>query len=661
MAGLLWAELAGFFLGVLVHTFLLWVVWRRRPRTSFERLLAVLLAALVVWFSGNFINALLRRMGPDRAGSCIQWVDIFSFAALALLPAVLLHTHWHYFHQRFPGRGNRLLKVLIVLLYGSLALVPAALTQLATSPELGPIEKLGRFRLPFLGLLASAYAGSVFLQAKIVRGSRDPVEGRLFRILIPMFVVIPLYSIWVFEWGPAGGTARVIVVDLALMASLFPSLAVAYFIWRYRFLQIDVHRGLALALAVLAGMAVYLWGIRSLVSLLEPELGLSSLALEAVLLAALLFMFPAASRWLQDWAGRDFSGEMSRFRDLAERIHAISLTTVSVDSYRRAVEELLQRELPSWGARLVPPETTPPEGALPLRSGRRLLGWLQWQRPEPLSPGSREGGLLLSREIAAALDRCEMLERHLAMQRELSRKSRLEELGRMAASVAHSVKNPLSSIKTLLQLRAESAGVSEEEKAEIRMMIHEVDRLARTVTDLLRFSRSEKPTAGAREWVDLRSLVEGTLGLFRGRLEEKGLSVQWEVSGDHLGLESDRAALTEVISNLVVNAVEASPPGGSITIDVSPAQDGLEIGITDQGPGIAGPLRDKVFDPFVTTKATGTGLGLTISRRRVEELGGSLRLEDGPSGAGTRAVVYLPAVERTGGRRLGKDSPWSHG
>lgn len=648
MPGTALLELAGFFLGIVLHAFLVRVVLRRRPRAEFERLLLILNGALLAWFAGNFVAVLLRQMDLERVGPALQWVEAASFSALAVLPATLLHTHWHYLRRRFPAlAGSRpRLHPLVIALYGTLAALPSALPYLFTDPSIAPIQRLGPFRLPFLLVLLAAYLGSLQLQLRVYRESRDPVEKRLFSRLMPMFLAIPLFTLWVFESGAAEGPGQELLVALALMASLLPSCVVAYYIYRFQFLQIQVHRSLASALLVLAVMGAYLWGIRRLVALLETELGAPGLLLEATFLACLLLLFPTVSNWVQGWVSRAFTEEMLHFRKVAEKLQELSLTTIAAPTYRAAAETLLCSELPATTARILPADSSADPGLLPLRSATRQVGWLDLKTTGPDTPGRREGIRLICSELAAALERCELLERHLALQRELSRRSRLEELGRMAAAVAHNVGNPLSSMKTLLQLRAESPAADDEEKLETRMIVDEVDRLARTVASLLRFSRSDTPPPIAHELVNLHALVDGLLVVLRGKLEDKRLTAVWtSVAAEGCEVAADRIALSEIFSNLLINAAEASPTGGRIELGLTRVERGFELTLTDQGPGIPEDLRDKVLEPFVTTKATGTGLGLAICRRRIEELGGRFRLEPAAAGTGLRAVVFLPARE----------------
>jgi signal transduction histidine kinase len=645
MPGAAILQFTGFFLGIVLHAFLLWVVLRRRSRGSFERLLLVLLGALLVWFAGNFLGALLLQMDLDRVGLLLQWVDVVSFSALAVLPATLLHTHWSYLRRRYPSVEPAIPWVfpLVILLYAALVGLPAALPYLLSDPSTSPIERLGPFRQPFLVVLTVSYLGSLLLQVKVLRLSGDAIEKRLFSRLIPLFILIPLFNLWVFELRSDPSTGLNYLTSLALMASLFPSCLVAYYIYRHQFLQIQVHRSLASALLVLAVIAAYLWGIRSLVDLLERTWDAPGLILEAAFLAGLLLLFPTVSGWLHAWVSRTFTEELLHFRQLAEQLQELSLTTVSAATFRTAAEDLLSRRLPAEFVRILAPCDPPQPDLLPLRSGHRLVGCLELRSGGTDSPGRREGIRLICAELAASLERCALLERHLALQQELSRRSRLEELGRMAATVAHNVNNPLSSMKTLLQLRAESPQIPNEQKRETRMIVDEVDRLARTVTNLLRFSRNSAFGPSEAEAVHLKTFIEGILLLLRGRLAEKGLEVEWDERTVDAEVICDRTALAEVFSNLLINAIEASPAGGRIVAGVTPGLQGFEVTFVDQGPGIPEAMKEKVLEPFVTTKASGTGLGLAICRRRLEELGGRLQLEAASEGRGTRATVHLSA------------------
>lgn len=648
--------LAGFFAGVLLHLVLIWVVLNRRDRQRLETLLLFLLAGLLLWYAGNLLGFLLRQMRIERVSVPLQWVDTLSFAGLSLLPAFLLHTHWSYF-QRYhhpAARDRRLILPLLAGLYALLLFLPAALPYLFSDLAIQPLQKLGPFRLPFLWVLSLSYFGCAYLQLRILQHPRNPVEKSLFTRLLPFFLLIPIFNFYVFQGGGSEGPAGEWMVVLGLQASLAPTLVVAYYIYRHQFLQIPVQRSIASALVILLILSAYLLGIRRFGQYLQQELEAPGLLVEIIFLLTILLFFAPLSRGLEALVERLFRSEMKKFRELGEAVNRSTGHFLDPALLKEFTEELLNRELPLYWVRIAlgetpgdPPGSNPEGMVFPLTAGGRVMGNLH-VRPAGtrLSPAEQEALRMLSNEIATALERCQLLENKINLERELARKSRMEELGRMAAAVAHNVKNPLSSMKTLLQLQQEAGNLTAEQTREVGMMIREIDRLAKTVNELLKFSRLDESTAPASPAeVSLRPLLDSLQALFRGDLEARSLHLEVEIEPEPLVLFSDADLLADILSNLLSNAIEASSPEGWIWLRAVREGDWLQVSVEDEGPGIPSALGSRIFEPFVTSKSRGTGLGLAIVRRRTQQLKGTIEFESPiRRQKGARFVLRLPCV-----------------
>jgi signal transduction histidine kinase len=402
---------------------------------------------------------------------------------------------------------------------------------------------------------------------------------------------------------------------------------------------------------VLLTILAYLAGIRSFGLYLEEELGAPTLLLEGTFLVTLLLFFPPMSRWVQNWVSRSFTVELRRYRRLADRISRSSSTFLSTAALSDFIEQELKTGLPAIQVKIhvqKPKGTESGTSLYPLRSGNKRVGYLELKTPEgEIGPGQKEGIRLLTNEIAAALERSQLLEKQLAMERELEKRSHLEDLGRMAATIAHNVKNPLSSIKTLMQLQSEADNLTEGQKREIEMMTEEVDRLAKTVSTLLRFSSlgRESPRNDQAEQVNLEHLTASVGAVFRGDMDSRRLKLETRVGGNSPVVKSHGEALKDILSNLLSNAIEASPAGGTVWIEFSHNKRQLVLTVADEGPGIPEDIRHRVGDSFFTTKSKGTGLGLAIVKRRSEQLGGQLSILNPAFGKGTRIMVAIPLTE----------------
>jgi len=225
------------------------------------------------------------------------------------------------------------------------------------------------------------------------------------------------------------------------------------------------------------------------------------------------------------------------------------------------------------------------------------------------------------------------------LREEVARREKLAALGSLAAGIAHEIRNPLSSIKGYATYFGGKFAPRSEEQEAAHVMIGEVDRLNRVITQLLEFAR---PEGLRRRSADPSALAGKALGLVAREAEKKGVRLIFEGgAADALMLDPDR--LTQALLNLYLNAVEATSEGGEIRVTVAAAADGkTRIQVADTGRGIPEADLPQIFNPYFTTKATGTGLGLAIVHKIVEGHGGMIEVES-RLGRGTVFTVTLPA------------------
>jgi signal transduction histidine kinase len=225
-------------------------------------------------------------------------------------------------------------------------------------------------------------------------------------------------------------------------------------------------------------------------------------------------------------------------------------------------------------------------------------------------------------------------------ERELLRAETLTSMGRMTAGIAHEVRNPLGIIRATAERLRRRLGDDQRARASADSIIEEVDRLSEVVTGYLNFA-TEKPGELGR--VDLVQIVRRTLRLIEDELDGVGLSTELEVA--EAPIRGDAARLHQVLLNLMLNARQAMPDGGELRIVLS-APDGdpprFRLGIVDDGVGIARTQLAEIWRPFYTSKPEGSGLGLPIVRRIIEEHGGTVQI-DSEVGQGTTVTLELPA------------------
>lgn len=236
--------------------------------------------------------------------------------------------------------------------------------------------------------------------------------------------------------------------------------------------------------------------------------------------------------------------------------------------------------------------------------------------------------------------------------RELQTRDRLAVLGRMAAGLAHEVKNPLGAIKGAAQLLGEPEhSMSESDREFLSIILEEVDRLDRVVGSVLSYARPARGTLGL---VNVSEVAERTARILE--TESPGCALTVTVGHNVPQVRADAEQLRQVFINLIRNAVQAMGGVGEVHIRVQSGvlrhangtpEPGVEVCVADDGPGIAPEVRQNLFVPFVTTKQRGSGLGLAISQRIVEEMEGRIEV-DSELGEGATFSVLLPAAQLEG-------------
>lgn len=226
-----------------------------------------------------------------------------------------------------------------------------------------------------------------------------------------------------------------------------------------------------------------------------------------------------------------------------------------------------------------------------------------------------------------------------SLERVVQRDERLRALGTLVSGVAHELNNPLTVILGYADMMARSGD------AKARILVEQAERCRGIVRGL---SALASHSARKREDCALDELVARVVRGLDAPSAPPHAAIRSSVPAG-LRIAADRVGLEQVLTNLLVNALHASPPGGVVTLEAGPSQGGIAIVVRDEGPGIPRELRPRLFEPFFTTKAPGqgTGLGLAIAHAIVRAHGGSISVDDGPNGVGASFCVVLPNGEAT--------------
>jgi len=233
---------------------------------------------------------------------------------------------------------------------------------------------------------------------------------------------------------------------------------------------------------------------------------------------------------------------------------------------------------------------------------------------------------------------CKDITQIIRLEEQLKRADRLSALGVLAAGVAHEIRNPLTGMKMIVQLLSADLADGDTKREPLNIIQNEIERLERIIVNLLDFARPIKPQISA---ISLPDILDGCLLLLKNQINKTGLTLNKVYPPEIPPLQGDAGQLKQVFLNILTNAIQASKSGGvlEVAIQCQPAQ--VVAAIRDTGVGIRSDRLRSIFDPFVTTKEDGTGLGLSVALRIMEEHGGHIEV-DSALGVGSTFSVHLP-------------------
>ena len=229
---------------------------------------------------------------------------------------------------------------------------------------------------------------------------------------------------------------------------------------------------------------------------------------------------------------------------------------------------------------------------------------------------------------------------------EVIRSERLAAVGQLAAGVAHELRNPLTSVKLLLQHASRRGGGSSLKEDQLQLILDEIGRMEATIGGLLDFSREQPLKVSCH---DFRETVQRALTLVEARARHQKIQMHLQVPDDPVTVCGDIELLHQVLVNLCINSIESMTAGGALTVRLQSLadQDRIRVTVQDTGTGIEADMLPRLFEPFATTKERGTGLGLAVSRRIVIQHHGTLQASNVREGSGAVFTMELPTNSDT--------------
>jgi PAS domain S-box-containing protein len=332
---------------------------------------------------------------------------------------------------------------------------------------------------------------------------------------------------------------------------------------------------------------------------------------------------------------KDLNGIITSWNNAAHRMYEYTAEEIVGQSILRLIpdelhseEDVILRKLRA-GERLEHFETTRLS-----KSGKRIDVSLT------ISPIRDSGGRVIgSSKIARDITGRKQLERSLVQAEKLAA------AGRMAATIAHEINNPLEAVLNLIYLARSSCALTGETRGYLDTAEEELERVSHIAQQTLGFYRDNgRPTD-----VMVDKLLRNVLAVYRSKLVSKNISVHDQFKAPH-PLRTSRGELLQVFSNIIANSIDAMAPRGSLSIETREATDGnspgTEIFVRDEGCGIEAEHLTRIFEPFFTTKEKhGTGIGLWVAKRLVEKHGGRIKITSStePGKSGTEVFIFLPS------------------
>lgn len=661
-------KLIGYATGAALHLYLTWLFLRQRGTRNSERMLLWLGLAVGVWFFGNFVETIFDSLALHSAVSLRRLADTIAYAALSCLPPLTLHAQMRLWQWLDDKVNARYLRWRIVLCYLPLLVLPYSLSFLWRGEYAPPVEKLSFFLVPFILWIAAVLWESGGINWHLSRQITTSREQHFFQALaVTLFAMGTLfvlaYIVGARQWGVPGQYLETI----AKMSALVPTALIAYYIYRYRYLELVIRQSFVYAAFALLVMVIYLYGIRRLATLIEANYSVRAGVIEAILILGLMLLAEPMRRVTERNIQRLFTREVGLYRDLVAQVGADAAHYNSLAQFIAFAEQHIATALALQEVKLITAASDPKyqkvfryaeqweltqiEETDFLHDIGALACYALWREekviglmlvrclPPELTAEKREVLAVLSGHLAIAIERALLLEEKVSLERELAERERLAVMGQMAATIAHEIKNPLSSIKSIAQVMREDEAVAQEYARDLDLITNEINRLNRSVTQLLSFSR---PAVVAAAAAPLSEVVSNVLSLTRAECDERSVQVTTDLHTDPQLDGTTVAALKEILVNLVINAAQAMPGDDSERRIHLASHEPLTITVTDTGVGIPAALQSKIFTPFFTTKQRGTGLGLAIVARRVREIGGSLTVTSPVTdGRGTRFELKL--------------------
>jgi len=692
-------QLVGYSIGAVLPLWMgIQLISRRRILSPIERVLFALALSMCGWHSSNLTITLhgLFGLGFNQWTTLLRFADTIAVISITFAYSFLLHVHIYLWANTCDRPIKLSEKIRIYLSYAPTLFLPVAIYKIWDGPYAPMLSSVKFLVLPMAAWITYVLGVIAITELLIARKSRNVSEQRIMQTLAASFVAIGIVILAALALGLGEGTQLGLYLKtIANLGSLLPSALLAYYIYRYRYLELIIEESLVVATFAAVVLIIYIYGIQTIGQWTTTRYGVRPGVVEALLILGLALAAAPLRGWLGKRFHKLFEREAALYRQIVSRISAhagqydqlpelldfVERETTAALGLRKArivisdrvnSEGALENDrstngqslsVEPWAARLL--DLSAQNGgmpveesalleangytiAYPLRRDEKVSGLLLVDAaPGTLTEDSRSILEILAGQVAIAIEDCRLVEENVRLERRLAERERLATLGQMAATVAHEIKNPLSAIKSIAQVMGEDESLGHQYARDLSLIVGETDRLGQSVTQLLSFARQETPSE-----LPMRGdqLIQSVARLFETSADKEGIKLTLRIEKDEELGGAAVSAVRVALSNLLLNALQATPAGGEIIITQNIENEVLLISLQDSGPGVPDDLQQRIWEPFFTTRQRGTGLGLAIVRKRMQEAGGTARLASRVNGEGAKFELRVPLSQENRGR-----------
>jgi signal transduction histidine kinase len=688
-------QLIGYSTGAILHLWIGWLLSKKQGRLDVKKRLLLILAVTVgVWHGSNLIVTLHGLLLSDysRWTNLLRFADTTAIISITLTYSLLLHVHLHLWADVRSRPLTRFESWRVILSYLPLVFLLVAIPHVWTEPYARMFDKMAYVSSPLgsLNLLLPFAIWAFYVLCLVAitdllisRWSSTNEERQLMRALAISFLAVGSMVLIVvgFRVGDGHIVSRYLET-ITNLGSILPSALIAYYVYRYRYLELIIQRSLVIASFAVVVLIFYLYGVLTLGQFLTDRYGLRRGAIESLMILLLASLAMPLRLRLEMSFRRLFKRETGLYGEIVSLIAEKRGDYKQLPLLLRSIEKRIETSLGLRSIKIVELqkeriEEISKDNEIDLDWIKQILELLHANHYRPLvhNEGLKEDGFnliyslhretvfvglmfvkadneiltddikgmleILSYQLAIAIEDCMLVEKNVQLERRLADGERLAALGQMAATVAHEIKNPLSAIKSIVQVMGEDDQLRRAYGRDVELIVKEVDRLSRSVTQLLGFAR-KPPEALSRG--RLNETIKSVIDLFQIEASQREVELRCMLDADIEMDGSSLVALRDSLSNLILNGIQAVPKGGIVSIESSAVGDEILISIVDSGSGIAEEFCNRIWEPFFTTKQRGTGLGLAIVKKRIEEIGGTVNLVAQREDEGARFELRIPII-----------------